>query len=413
MLKRFTYALLALTFVFASCSKDESSSGSGTGLSGPYASGIVMYGTTYEGLAFYDPAKKEFYEGNLFEEANGETVGTTESFKGGINDVWVEGERAYFLTPASVDGSGRARVAVTKADTYELITDIYAIGFGRATLGDIYSLVPVGRNKIYVMYNKTSNHSGVGILRYNEDGETSFTADIEGTYGLLGVGGPATFQKFVKYGKYVVIPCGSRIQFIDVNTDAVDAGKTVEIDPDRQVSAVVRGRDGYLYAIVAGACGKEGNWFWGSIVYTSNSSIVKIDPATSQIVSSVDVVVDGQQLNVKAAMEANGAVASLVSDEIFFVVDGEAFGQASVYKYDCRTNEISFFANPVNSNEYTFGKSMATDYHGNLYVPKIQYYSVCYPQVYSITSGALVKDFEEDDEYVSGDGGFVSTYLFR
>jgi hypothetical protein len=414
MLKRFSFALLALTFVLASCSKDNNPPVPPLPpLTGPYASGIAYYGTTYEDVAFYDPAAETFYEGNLFEEANGELMSTTESFKGGINDMWIADRKAWFLTPESSDGSGRARVSITTADTYELITDLYAVGFDRASLGDIYSLVPVGDNKIYISYNKPGDMSGVGVLRYDADGNATFTPDIPGTFGALGVNGPAPFQKFVKHGNYVVVPCGSKLRFIDTATDMVVESRTVEIDPDRQIAAVVKGRDGYLYAIVAGECDKSPGWLWDP-VYTSNSSIVKISPWSSQIVSSVDVVVDGQALDVKAAMEANGAAASLTTDEIFFVVAGDAFfGEAFVYKYDCNSGDITLFADPLGGNdEYTFGKSLATDMQGNLYVPRIYYYAVCYPQAYNIDTGALVRDFEEDDEYTRGDGGFVSTWQF-
>lgn len=410
MMKKFTYALFAFTLLFASCNNGEETPYTPP-VGGPYSRGIIFYGTTWEDLAFFDPAKSTFHAGNLFENANG-TMVSEGSASGGINDVYIYGGKAYLLTPKTSetgDKLGKARIAVTDAGSFKLEKSIYANGFDMATLGFIYNLMVVDENKFYIGYNPSSNNGGIRVLKVDpEDGTTTFSGDIAGTSGAIGVDGPATFQRMLRQGDWVVAACGSKVQFINTSTDQVDATKTIQISSKRQVADVLKGRDGYIYALVAGKCAKEGYWMWSPPDYESNASIVKINPTDFSVVYQEDLVdANGEQLDIKACLEGNGAVAARTSNEILFTV-GAVYGRCQVYAFDFVEKTTRLVASPLGM----FGKYMAADPYGNVYVPQIENYSTCNTQVYNIASGERMSDIENLIEPVKGDGGFVSTYIF-
>lgn len=371
-------------------------------IAGPFKEGILLYGTSYEGFAFYSTPTATFYEDNIFTTVNGtSTIGS-----GGVNDVYIYNNKIYLLTPSSA--SNKAQVVEADAQTFKITRTITADGFNASDLQQIYNLMVVNENKFYIGYNKgmNGNIGGIRILEVNEDGSATFaTTDIAGTGGALGIDGPA-WVRMMKNDNDILAGCGSKIQVI--RNDVV--AKTIEVDPDRQISDIVKGRDGKIYAVVAGKIDKISNpyWLWMP-TYTSSASIVAIDPITYDIIKSTDLIESGSSLNLRSGLEANGAVASLTTDEIFFIVDG-MYAPGKIYSCNYTTGTITHV---MTQSGGTCGKHMGTDKNGMLYIPLIKNFNGCYTNVYRISDKQQMTDIEAKLTEVNGDGGYISTYLFE
>lgn len=429
MMKKITYILCALTLALASCSDDSNTNRPEPG---PYASGIIYYGTSAEDLAFYDPATRQYSAGNIFSKVNRQTVGA-DGWTGGINDVCIYKGKAYFLTPNTSEtgeNAGKARIAVADAETFKLQKAVYADGFDMATLGNIYNMAVVNENKFYVTYNSASNISGIRVLKVNPiSGDATLSGDIEGAAGAIGVDGPVTFQRMLRHANWVVAPCGSKIQFINTGTDRVDAAKTIQKDARRHVTDIVKGRDGYIYALVAGKQDKGQDWLWGAGATgpESDCSVVKINPSTMREMEEVFMQMDQNDpeyvedtpLRMRSSMESNGAVASLTTDEILFNV-GKPYKPTQVYAYNFKTKQTRFvFKTP----EMSVSKYMAADKAGNVYVPQVpEHFKGVLVSVFGIADGVRNTDIEADFTAIDpwelpapasnfwGDGGFIATY---
>ncbi|MDR0661175.1 MAG: DUF5074 domain-containing protein [Prevotellaceae bacterium] len=376
-------------------------------ITGTYKNGIFFYGTTYEDLAFFEPTTSTFHEGNIYKNVNGHMVGVN-SMSGGINDIYIYNNKLYMLTPKDYDSEG-AKISVCDAQTLKEQKAITAEGFDMSSLGYIYNMIPVNENKFYIGYNPISNISGIRVLNVNGDGTTAFSSeDIPGTGGKLGVDGPATFARMLKNGEDVLAACGSKIQVIN-SSDQVT--KSIEIDLDKQIADIVKGKDGKIYAVVTGATDKSSSmWPWMP-TYTSSASIVTIDPSTYTVTASKTLLDGETRLDIRAGLEANGAVASLTSDEIFFVV-GMAYSPAKIYSYNYSNGTISLVMNQAGMSG-SCGKYMATDKEGMLYIPLIKTYNSCHTSVYRISDKQRMADIEAKIGVVKGDGGYISTYLFE
>ena len=369
---------------------------------GPYKNGLWIYGSTAGGLGFFDPSGEgTFYEDNLYETVNGEGTGTTN----GINDLSIYDNKLYILIPNNQSESS----AVIACDSQTLKKEkvITAEGFDPATLqssSEIYNLQVIDTSKFYILYNSTSasNKTGIGVLKVAPDGMNTFTT-INATYGAVGVDGPC-YSHMVKNGKYIMVGNGNKIAVIDTETDQV--AQTIDVDEDRQVCDVVKGRDGKFYAVVAGKMDKSSPmWTWGMGTFTSSSSVLAIDPQTFDT-TEYPLAIDGQSMvNVGNGLYGCMACASPTSDELFFKADG--YSTSKVYCFNYQTGETRLFA----TTQRMLAKYMATDPSGLLYVPTTDYSNV-YTEVYRISDGTKMTDIESKIAKVSGDGGIISTYSF-
>lgn len=375
----------------------SASTGFTVNISGPYKEGLLFYGTTSEGLAFFNPRNEgTFYADNLFKTINGTNIGS-----GGVNDLYVSGNKLYLLTPTSA--SKRAQVVVCDAQTLVKQEIITADGFNPDQLGQIYNLVVVSKDKAYIGYNRSNagNVSGVRVLDMKN--KTFSATDIPGTGGKLGVEGPA-WSRMLKTGKNIWVGCGSKLQVIDSTTDAVV--KTIEIDAKRQITDIVKGRDGKVYALVAGSADKSSPaWLWGPS-YTTPASVVCVDPKTFAYTED-QILIDGKKTDIGGGLENASACASLTGDEIFFKASG--FSTSKVYRYNYKTKETSLFV----SVDGSISKYMATDKDGYLYVPLVISYAYVEVSVYRISDGTEMKETEGKMDRINGDGGICSTYRFE
>ena len=373
---------------------------------GPYRSGIFFYGTTHEDLAFFNPVTSTFYEGNIYEKANGHMIGDN-SIDGGINDMHIYNNKLYILTPKDYNSTG-AKISVCDPQTLIEQKTIMADGFDMSSLGFIYNMIPVNENKFYIGYNPMSNNSGIRVLKVNENGSTEFSStDITETGGALGVDGPGAFTRMLRNGEDILAACGSKIQVINKNDQVA---KSIEVDPSRQITDILKGKDGKLYAIVAGSVDKSSPyWLWMPPAATTPASIITIDASTYSITATKELIVDGTELKIRSGMEANGAVASLTSDELFFVVDG-MYAPGKVYSYNYANGTITHI---MSQSGGTCGKYLSTDKQGMLYIPLVKNWNTCYTSVYRISDKQQMTDIEAKIGSVKGDGGFISTYLFE
>lgn len=369
---------------------------------GPYKNGLWIYGSTAGGLGFFDPSGEgTFYEDNLYETVNGEGTGTTN----GINDLSIYDNKLYILIPNNQ--SERSAVIACDAQTLKKEKVITAEGFDPATLqssSEIYNLQVIDTSKFYILYNSTSasNKTGIGVLKVAPDGMNTFTT-INATYGAVGVDGPC-YSHMVKNGKYIMVGNGNKIAVIDTETDQV--AQTIDVDEDRQVCDVVKGRDGKFYAVVAGKMDKSSpTWTWGMGTFTSSSSVLAIDPQTFDT-TEYPLAIDGQSMvNVGNGLYGCMACASPTSDELFFKQEG--YSATQIYRYDCQTGKTSVFATTSRS----LAKYMTATPDGLLYVPTTDFYHV-YTEVYRISDGTRMTGVESRIGKVAGDGGIVSTYSF-
>lgn len=369
---------------------------------GPYKNGLWIYGSTAGGLGFFDPSGEgTFYEDNLYETVNGEGTGTTN----GINDLSIYDNKLYILIPNNQ--SERSAVIACDAQTLKKEKVITAEGFDPATLqssSEIYNLQVIDTSKFYVLYNSSNanNQTGIGVLKVAPDGMNTFTT-INATYGAVGVDGPC-YSHMVKNGKYIMVGNGNKIAVIDTETDQV--AQTIDVDEDRQVCDVVKGRDGKFYAVVAGKMDKSSpTWTWGMGTFTSSSSVLAIDPQTFDT-TEYPLAIDGQStVNVGNGLYGCMACASPTSDELFFKADG--YSTSKVYCFNYQTGKTRLFA----TTQRMLAKYMATDPSGLLYVPTTDYSNV-YTEVYRISDGTKMTDIESKIAKVSGDGGIISTYSF-
>ena len=399
-MKKFTYVLLAFALIFAACSKDDDTPNNPPAPKGPYASGIFVYGTTYEGLAFYDPDKDggTFYGNNIYVKAND---GETSIGAGGVNDICIYNGKIYILTPSSSDN--KSQIVVCDAETLKKEKVITADGFNSTALGQIYNLMVVNENKFYIGTNNgiVDNNGRISVLTVDGAGIASFTGPIEGTNGFIGEEGPM-WSRMLRSGNYVLAGCGSRLQFINTSTDAVD--KTIELDPARQIIDILEGRDGNIYAVVGG----KATGYPYSMVYTSTTSVIKIDMSDFSY-DETELKIDGADVIVKGGLEAS-ACASLTSDEIFMMQNGWTIG--NIYSYNYTTKKTTVFAQPSAPAGYSvYAKYMATDRNGQLYVPVTNYSNISI-MVFDIATGERNSEIEAKFSAVPGDGGLISTYIF-
>ena len=423
MIKKITYLLCALTLVLSSSCSDDKTIYVPVEEPALYENGIIYYGTTYEDVSFYDPVKNKFYPGNIYEKINGGMIGTNEGYNGGINSVYIYDGKIYFLTPmtrGNGEYEGQARITVADAKTFRHIKHIYADGFDMASLGNIYGLTVVDENKFYITYNQYNggaNDCGMGILKVDPStGATTFTKDVAGLVGHVGIDGPGTSNRTVRQGGWILICCGNAIKFIDAATDQVDETKTISFDARRQVTDILKAHDGYIYALVAGEADKEGDDMWAMDMpmLETESSIVKIDPVSFDIVYEEFLLdEEDEQIDILSGLGPNGAVASLTSNHIIFKT-GVSWGQCGVYVYDLDDRSINHIFQAVPADG-TCGKYMATDKKGNLYVPLATVAatsSTTSVKVFRIADGMRMTDIESVIGTSNGDGGLVSTYIF-
>ncbi len=370
-------------------------------VNGPFKSGLWFYGTTYEGIAFFDPAKNLFYQDHLYQELNGETIGD-----GGLNDLSICNGKIYLLTPSSA--SSRAQIVECDAQTLKKERVITAEGFNTSSLGEIYNLLAVSADKFYVGNNNSgaNNVSGVNVLTVQPDGQNTFVP-LSGASGSIGVDGPC-WSRMLKVGKNVYIGCGNKLKVFDSETDKELT--SIMIAEDRQIADVVRGRDGNVYALVAGAMAKTGYWLWGMEPFTSAASVLAIDPQTF-VYTETPILIDGKQTDINAGLEGSGTCASLTSDELFFK-GGGGYSTTKVYKYNYKTGTTSLFVDITGKGLNSMvSKYMAADSEGRLYVPTTNYSTISIG-VFDIESGAQLGDIQNAIGTVKGDGGVYSTYTF-
>lgn len=368
-------------------------------VNGPFKTGLWFYGTTMEGIAFFDPTNSQFYQDHLYQELNGEAIGA-----GGLNDLSICDGKIYLLTPSSE--SSRAQIVECDAQTLKKERIITAEGFNTSSLGEIYNLLAISADKFYVGNNNSNanNVSGVHVLTVQPDGQNTFVP-LEGTTGSIGVDGPC-WARMLKVGKNVYIGCGNKLKIFDSETDQEIT--SIMIAEDRQISDVVRGRDGNVYALVAGAMAKTGYWLWGMEPFTSPASVLTIDPQ-SFAYTETPILIDGKQTDVNAGLEGAGTCASLTSDEIFFK-GGGGYSTTKVYKFNYKTGVTSLFVDIDGKGLYGMvSKYMATDPEGRLYVPTTNYSEVSVG-VFNIADGAQLNDVQSGIGTIKGDGGIYSTY---
>ena len=372
-------------------------------VNGPFKAGLWFYGTTTEGIAFFDPAQHLFYQDHLYQELNGEAIGA-----GGLNDLSICNGKIYLLTPTSE--SSRAQIVECDAQTLKKERVITAEGFNTGSLGEIYNLLAVSSDKFYVGNNNSgaNNVSGVNVLTVQPDGQNTFVP-LAGTSGSIGVDGPC-WSRMLKVGQNVYIGCGNKLKVFDSETDKELT--SIMIAEDRQIADVVRGRDGNVYALVAGAMAKTGYWLWGMEPFTSSASVLTIDPQTfvyTDVYTETPILIDGQQIDVNAGLEGAGTCASLTSDEIFFK-GGGGYSTTKVYKFNYKTGVTSLFVDIADKSLFSMvSKYMATDPEGHLYVPTTNYSEVVIG-VFDIATGAQLNDVQNEIGAIKGDGGIFSTY---
>lgn len=410
-MKKITYVLCASVLFLASCSSDNNSP---KPQPGPYASGIFAYGTSSDGLAFFDPNKNSgtFYEDNIYLEANPEEANIG---NGGINDVYIYGGKIYLLFPGNYSGDTEGSIVVCDAETMEKTDIITADDFDRDVIGDAYNLMVVNENKFYIGTNiydfsTDANESGIRMLTLDLEGNATLSGHIAGTAGDLGVDGPK-WSRMLKHNGYVLAGCGSKIKFINTATDQVDETKTMEVDPERQILDILEGRDGNVYAVVAGKLPVFSSYPEPED-YTTTASVIKIN-FSDYTYSEAVLLAGGDPVVIKGALES-GACASLTSDELF-LMEYTSWGStgAEIYAYNYTTGETSVFANITFDSGRRFGKYMAADKKGRLYVPAVSY-SDMEPMIFNIQTGARESSVEAKfTSPVAGDGGFAPTYIFR
>ena len=369
---------------------------------GPYKNGLWIFGSTAGGLGFFDPSGEgTFYEDNLYTTVNGESTGSTN----GINDLSIYDNKLYILIPNNQ--SNRSAVIACDAQTLKKEKIITAEGFDPATLqssSEIYNLQVIDTSKFYVLYNSSNanNQTGIGVLKVAPDGMNTFTT-IDATYGAVGVDGPC-YSHMVKNGKYIMVGNGNKIAVIDTETDQVI--QTIDVDEDRQVCDVVKGRDGKFYAVVAGKIDKTANpfWMWGTTA-TSSASVLTIDPQTYATTERTLAIEGLPMVSVGNGLYGCMACASATSDELF--IKQEGYSATQIYRYDCQTGKTSVFATTSRS----LAKYMTATPDGLLYVPTTDFYHV-YTEVYRISDGTRMTGVESRIGKVAGDGGIVSTYSF-
>ena len=208
----------------------------------------------------------------------------------------------------------------------------------------------------------------------------------------------------VKNGKYIMVGNGNKIAVIDTETDQVI--RTIDVDEDRQVCDVVKGRDGKFYAVVAGKIDKTANAFWMWVTTaTSSASVLTIDPQTYATTERTLAIEGLPMVSVGNGLYGCMACASATSDELF--IKQEGYSATQIYRYDCQTGKTSVFATTSRS----LAKYMTATPDGLLYVPTTDFYHV-YTEVYRISDGTRMTGVESRIGKVAGDGGIVSTYSF-
>lgn len=355
--------------------------------------GVLFYGTTTPALSFYSYAGS-FYPSELYSTVNGTSVGV-----GGVNDVCYYGGKLYLMTPNSA--SERAQVVICDASTLKNEAIITAQNFNTTMLGDIYNLLVVNENKAYIGYNAAGNMSGIRVLDMENK---TLSEAIEGTSGALGVDGPC-WSRMLRVGDKAFAGCGSKLQVIDGTTDQVV--KTIEIDPDCQVSDIVLGRDGNVYMLLAGKADKSSSaWLW-SPVLTTASQVVAIDPETLSVISQTDILVDNNRVDIGSGLSGSRSCASLTSDDIFFATGG--YGPFTIYRYDYSTGTTSLFvtSGDVTGVNTVVNGYLGTDRDGRLYIPTTDYFSSKIA-VFDIATGKQLEDIYT----VTGDGNVTSTDRF-
>ncbi len=369
------------------------------GIEGAFKEGLFLFGTTTIGLSFYDPDTETFFrgkDGDIYQQINKEVLGD-----GGINDFFIYNNKIYLLVPTSKEK--KARVVIADAQTLAKIDIITAENFNTQTLGEIYNLAIIDDDKAYIGNNKSisGNISGVRVLNMKDK---TLSEPIEGTAGKLGVEGPA-WSRMLKVGNDVMVGCGSKIQIIDGNTDKVK--KTIEIDKDRQIVDIVKGKDKNIYALVAGKVDKSSaTWLWNPVATTS-PSVVKIKSEDYSVAGENELLIDGKGITIKSGLQHANTTVSLKSDDIYFVEGG--WSSNKVYVYNYTSGVVKEFTDKSGKSGLLsyFSGYMGTDKEGNVFIPTTNYTRS------SVGKFGQFGSYSEETYRVNGDANVISTYQFN
>ena len=329
-------------------------------VNGPYKNGVVFYSTSTANLAFQSSSN---YYTDLASTATG---GESLTFE----DVYISDNIIYFLTSYK-------KILACDAQTFKKIEE-YG-DFSTTGIGYSYRFIKAAENKFYISTEKAV--AGGGLWSYQKQGDDyvmSATA-IAGTAN-------APYSKPIKVGDYILVGNGDDIAVIDPSTDmAVPHSKNgIEIDAARKIRDVVRGRDGYIYAVAYGSS-------------TVTSSVIKIDPADFSFIEETELL-EGTNKVYQSFMAGARAAASLSSNHIFIM------GAGGIYKYDYQGKSTSLFA--TGSGTALNYMQMGVDQE-NLYVGSTNY-STSEVQIYNIQTGVKTAL----PSRVPGDASIMSTYQF-
>lgn len=341
-------------------------------IEGPYKEGLVIYSGSYAGLAFQST---DTYYYDLMSKVVGD------SGSGTVQDIYLEDNAIYFLL-------SNGKIVACDAQTFNKL-DEYGTFSGIATP---YRLIKAAEGKFYISTdNMGRDKQGLWVYEKQQDDSWAVSAaPIAGTE-------LAPASKPIRVGDYILIGAGDDIAVIDPATDEVvpHDKNGITISTDRKVTDVLKGNDGYIYAVAY------------STKSSVSSSIIKIDPVDFSFVDETEMLEGDAQNKVYQTSYASQshATASITTDDIFVM------GSKGIYKFDCSSKTTSLFASM--SFSMWGGDGAGIDYmqmgadKENVYVGLTNTMS---STIYKLDIATGAKSTLRSN--VTGDASVMSTYQF-
>lgn len=273
---------------------------------------------------YFDAAMNEYPA--IYEKANdGRSPGNV------LQDMWIDGNKAIFLSQNGGRLGGDGQIVVCDARTMQVEKIYNNLVFdrpaGKNSVGCPQHIAVVG-NKAFIQYVDTAMESNSGIRVFDLTTGTLSADDIEGTYGTFAVSGALKGRMWVSRG-FVVAALANAVVFIDPATATIV--KRIDF-PGRQVKGLVKAADGNFYAAVSGEF--SGNLNAPS--FTSDAVIVGFDHQAQEVYTQT---LDGIKLPVATFQPTVNMCASFTAPHIYLLTQ-DKFSITDVDRFDYSTGTL-------------------------------------------------------------------------